>query len=203
MTKEQYDEYFTKNYKDISLTALKLKNKFDPYVVISNCYTHVLKYINDITDNNMLKSYIVNYIKQCKYWTQGRNIELSETLYNKESELTDNINPLIIKNNNGGATNTSYENKNNYEHIINIESYNYFKNKFLNNVKTQLTKTQYITLKDYLDNKFNGIKELAAYYNISVNVAAKYNKLINIKVKEFKDYLKEHTDEILEQTYSI
>lgn len=76
MSKIEIDKYFQKNYKDIekfaksSLLKKNLFNEESDYFV-SEIYMHVLKYADEISDEEILKNYISTFIYKNCMWTSS------------------------------------------------------------------------------------------------------------------------------------
>jgi hypothetical protein len=98
MTKQEIDNYFTKNHKEIDkyIRSCQSQNGIydeDSSFMLSELYLNVIKKIDKIKDEQHLKYYISNYIYSNNKWVNGAKFEMPTQYQNV------NIDEVVITTN--------------------------------------------------------------------------------------------------------
>jgi hypothetical protein len=93
MTKNQLNEFYTKNWDEIELYTIKTIKHFnrdaDISMVISESYIHLDKHIEELTDDMIAMSFVKNWIKMNLYWTNSPMLLKNRTI-SSDYEMSDN-----------------------------------------------------------------------------------------------------------------
>lgn len=188
MTKTELDNYITLNYKEINtiinihiINQYKTKNKLSTDVVFSNLYMHLLKKIDDLTNEN-IKGYIVQYCYKLKYWYKNRHINLTEKNEKENTILNDSDINFLDPNVN---ENLLVEQDINYNKVINDIVTDFINYSDKNHIEKKL-------LLDSIYNKIETYSDVKVFYNMKNTYASKTIKEIKILREEFLNYCYEN-----------
>lgn len=196
ITKQQIDQYFTINEKEIKKIINKSKSKFDKDVIFSNCYINCINNIDKISDKNHILTFIKRYVYQLYYWFKSRPIELSEelilnahstsTVVSSMFSLDEHFNQNTDESDNENA-NESDERLIDFNNIYNIEE-------TIQNLTEAFKKTlnsyDKILFENWLDNDITSRKGLLKFYNLNYKYGTKQQQDLFIIIDHYKNYIK-------------
>ena len=169
--KEQIDIYFSKNYEkivEISKNCLLKNNLFNrelEHNLTTQCYEYLLSIDKEFTDDNELKSYIINYINKQIVWCN--------TQFKKE-----HIYPYLFDRQIDKFFDLEEENEKNY---VNIE----IKMQFLDKFIEQLEFTRQILFNLIYREGYNTNKKLATHLKISIGSAYLLKKKLKDDIQQY------------------
>lgn len=93
MTKNELNNFYTNNFEEIELYAIKtikhFKRDVDLSMVISESYIHLDKIINELTDDKKAMSCVKNWIKMNLYWGNSPMLLKNKDI-SSDVEMSDN-----------------------------------------------------------------------------------------------------------------
>lgn len=196
MDKQEIDNYFTKNEKQIRKIISMSKSKFDKDVIFSNVYINCINCKDKINDLYHLEVYIKRYVYQLYYWYKSRSIELTESLISQtSSSFVNDIYSLdeSFNNNSNNGFNTDDDNYNDerlIDYNTNIEFTNTI-NDIYNKFEKTLNTYELSLFKNWIETDITKRTELTKLYNTNY----KYTKQIQQELFSVLDKLKQFITE--------
>lgn len=196
MTKQQIDQYFTNNEKEIRSVINKSKSKFDKDVIFSNCYMNCINHIDKIGDDNHILIFIKRYVYQLYYWFKSKPIDLSEELILNAHHTSTVVSSMFSLDEHFDLNNDEEENNKESDDRL-VDSNNIYNieevvQSLTDAFKNTLNSYDKILFENWLDNDITSRKGLLKFYNLNYKYGTKQQDDLFKIIDQYKNYIKEN-----------
>jgi hypothetical protein len=196
MTKQQIDQYFTNNEKEIRSVINKSKSKFDKDVIFSNCYMNCINHIDKIGDDNHILVFIKRYVYQLYYWFKSKPIDLSEELILNAHNTSTVVSSMFSLDEHFDLNNDEEENNKESDDRL-VDSNNIYNieevvQSLTDAFKNTLNSYDKILFENWLDNDITSRKGLLKFYNLNYKYGTKQQDDLFKIIDQYKNYIKEN-----------